>query len=151
MRADPHVRARSLVDRALIEAISQDEERWLGSHVQACAECREYSDLSLQAIRALDGFAFPFDPEAALGVQQAVLQHAQRLPERDRTFAAAAFIAILLTIIGSILVWQLAAWIGPRWQVSPRVWQPAVLLLWLLPSAAVDLLLIFRRQFGHAS
>jgi hypothetical protein len=141
MRADLHQRARALTDRAIVEGIPADEQRWLDGHVAGCGECSHYRDLSQRAVRALDSFAFDYDAAAALRVESLVLQYSG-----PRQSALAPALAIVLTILGSLLMWQIAGELASRWGVSPRLWQTWFVVLWLLPSAMVDLVLIFRRR-----
>jgi hypothetical protein len=144
MRPDVHARARSLLDRALVEGITPQEQRWLESHTEICAECGRYAEVGLRTVRALDGFAFELDPAAAVGVQEAVLRHASA--PADRQFTAGLALAVALTVAGSVLVWQTVAWLTEGGSVAPRVWQMSVFLLWILPSVVMDLLLLFGRR-----
>lgn len=144
MRGDVHARARSLMDQALVEGISDEEQRWLVSHNEACSACSAYAETGLRTVRALDGFAFTLDAGAAVRVQEAVLRRAAERPERH--FDVGVAIAVALTIVGSLLAWETAAWLASGWGVAPHIWQGSLLLFWVLPSVMIDLLLILRRQ-----
>jgi hypothetical protein len=144
MQPDLHVRARMLVDRAALDALSPEEERWLEGHIAACAECSHYAELSRRAIGALDHFAFDLDPEAAIRVQQAV--HSRVAESAAAPAWIGPAVAIALTIAGSLAVWQPAAWLATRWNLPSPEWQAGFVLFWLLPSLILDLLVIFRAE-----
>jgi hypothetical protein len=149
MQFEPHARARFLVDQAMTESISLDEQRWFNRHARECAECSRYCELSRRAVRALDSVAFELDPVAALRVENAVRSRVERLAltefHRRRLFAGVV-VAIFLTITGSIAMWQPAAWLASEWSLPSGVWQVVFAAFWLLPSLLLALLPLFRRR-----
>jgi len=147
MQSDTHQRARVLVDRALAEGISPEDQRWLTRHTDECVECARYTEMSQRAIRALDSFAFEIDPEASRRVQDAVRERliATR-PERRSVFAGVVA-AMVLTIGGSLVMWALAGWMAQRWGIPARAWQAGFALFWVLPSILLDVLLVFGQRF----
>ena len=155
MQADLHERCRLLIDRAMLEGVSQDEQRWLDVHKDECLECRRYAELSLRAIEALGSLSVAPDPAAALRVRQAVRLHTERLASNGiarRTFYFGLAAAVGLTITGSVAMWQTATWLAARWNIPPGVWQPGFTMFWLLPSVALDVVLLFsRRLIGRAA
>jgi hypothetical protein len=150
MQSELHERARSLLDRSLVEGIPAEEQRWLDSHIAHCAECTDYAELSGRAVRALDSFAFELDPEAALRVQEAVRARADQMAGAN--FAVGIPVAFALTMAGSLAMWGIAAWLAARWNVPAPAWHTAFATLWLLPSVVLDMLLLFRvRLMGNVS
>ena len=152
MQPELHERAHSLVDRSMMEGISPDEQRWLAHHISQCAECSQYVGLSRRAILALDSFAFDLDPEAALRTQNAIRARAGRMASHGRDSSIAISAAIVLTIIGSIAMWESAGWLASRWKLPAPTWQIGFAMLWVLPSVLLDVLLLFRGKLiaGHA-
>jgi hypothetical protein len=149
MSSEPHARARHLLDLAMMEGISPDDQHWLNSHTEECAECSRYSELSRRAIRALDSFAFELDPEAAFRVENAIRSRANRLASNEfdsRRFIIGAVAALLLTIAGSIAMWQPAAWLAGRWNLPSPAWQIGFAMFWLLPSILIGILPLFRTR-----
>jgi hypothetical protein len=132
-----------------MEAISPDEQRWLHRHTEECAACRRYGELSRRAIRALDSFAFELDPEAALRVENAIRSRTNRLASTEfhgrRSFVGAVA-AMLLTIAGSIAMWQPVAWLAGRCNLPNPAWQMGFAMLWLLPSILLGILPLFRTR-----
>jgi hypothetical protein len=147
MPSDPHARARLLLDHDMIAAVSGDDRRWLDLHLSECADCARHADLSRRAVRALDSFAFDLDSAAALRVQETVRARTVQMAARGREFTFAAPLAILLTILGSIALWQPAAWLASRWGIPSPDWQIAFAILWLVPSLLLDVLLLLRPAF----
>jgi len=153
MQNDPHARARILLDRA--QAISKDDERWLSAHTAECSECARHAELSLRALNAMDSLAFELNPAVAMRVQNAVRNRVDLLASAEsdrRAFCAAAALALLLTIAGSLAMWHPAAWLAARWHVPGTVWHVAFAFCWLLPSALAAIVPLFRsRLTGETS
>jgi hypothetical protein len=149
MSSEPHARARLLLDQAMMDGISPDEQRWLRRHTEECVECRQYGELSWRAIRALDSFAFELDPAAALRVENAIRSRANQLASnefQDRRFIVGAVAAMFLTIVGSIAMWQPAAWLAGRWNLPGPAWRIGFAMFWLLPSILLGILPLFRTR-----
>jgi len=128
----------------MVQGISPDEQRWLANHVSQCAECSRYAELSQRTLRALDSFAFDLDPVASLRVQKAIHNRADWMASHGRGFSFGIWVAIILTIIGSVAMWELTAWLASRWNLATPMWQIGFAILWLLPSVLLDVLLLFR-------
>ena len=146
MPLELHERARLLLDRAMVEGVSPDEQRWLANHISQCGECNQYAELSRRTVHALDAFAFDLDPSAALRVQTAVRTRVHRMASHGRDSSTGFLIAFVLTVFGSIAMWEPAAWLAARWNLPAPTWQIGFAILWLLPSVLLDVLLLFRRQ-----
>lgn len=145
MPFESHEKARRLLDRAAVEGISPEEQRWLNSHTAQCAECAGYAELSQRVLGALDAFAFDFDPAGPLRVQEALRRRAASAPAHR--LSKAVPVAIGLTVLGSLAMWQPAAWLARRWSVAAPAWQIAFAAFWFLPSILLTLLLLFPGVF----
>jgi hypothetical protein len=153
MQNEPHARARLLMDQAAMEGISPDEQRWLHSHMEGCAECGRYGELSRRAIRALDSFAFDLDREAAARVQAATQSRADLLAASEwhgRRLWIGTAVALLLTGAGSMAMWQPAVWLAGRWNLPTPEWQIGFVTFWLLPSALLGALPVLRSKLMGA-
>ena len=149
MPFEPHEKARFLLDRTPDEQISRDVQRWLDAHLNDCAECGRYAALTNRAIRALNSFSFDPDPASALQTQDAIRNHVERLAAAEsqaHTLLIGFALAMLLTIAGSVLVWQTVSWLAPRLNLPAPVWRTAFALMWLLPSFLVSGLPLFRNR-----
>jgi len=155
MPLENHEKARSLLQRSLVEGISPEDRRWLEAHVGECAECGRYADLSARAVRALDWFAIELDPVAALRVENVVRGRAEGMRSAEaqaKSFWIGTAVAVFLTLTGSAVTWRPLAWLASQWNLPTRVWQIAFAAFWLLPSLLLALLPLFRsRLLGEDS
>ena len=149
MPLENHERARVLLDRSFVEGISLEDRHWLDAHVEECAECGRYADLTARAVRALDWIALELDPAAALRVENVVRSRAERMRSAEadaKSIWIGTAVAILLTFTGSAVTWRSLAWLASQWNVPSRVWQVGFAAFWLLPSLLLALLPLFRRR-----
>jgi hypothetical protein len=149
MPLENHEKARFLLDRSLVEGISLEDRHWLDAHVEQCAECGRYADLSVRAVRALDWFALELDPAAALRVENAVRRRAEGMKSAEaqaRSLWIGTAVAIFLTLTGSAIMWRPLAWLASQWNLPSRVWQVVFAVFWLLPSLLLALLPLFRKR-----
>jgi hypothetical protein len=149
MPFENHEKAHFLLDRSLVEGISAEERHWLDTHVEQCAECGRYADLSARAVRALDWFALEHDPAAALRVENGVRSRLEAMRSAEaqakRLWIGTA-VAILLTLTGSAVTWRSLAWLAAQWNLPSRVWQLGFAAFWLVPSLLLAFLPLFRSR-----
>ena len=149
---DVHERARLLLDRSLADPLAADDRRWLDGHLSGCAACARHGELSERAVRALSGFAFELDGEAASRVGSAVRARVESLAtveaQRRRARAGAAA-AAALTALGSAVAWRLLDWGAARWNLPDAVWQGAFAALWIVPSLTLVGVLLCRGASGE--
>ncbi len=146
MPSNPHERARRLLDQSMVEGVPPSDKCWLDSHMSQCAECGRHAELSQRAIRALGQFGFPVDPAVAMRVDEVIRERTSRMAPAGspaRVAWVANLAAFLLTIVGSMAMWQATAWAAGRWHLSAPAWQIAFALFWLAPSLALSVLLLF--------
>jgi hypothetical protein len=148
-KLEKHEKARFLLHRSLAEGISLEDRRWLDAHVEQCAECALYADVSARAVRALDWFALEPDPAAALRVENLVRSRAERMKSAEaqaKSLWIGTAVAVFLTFTGSAVTWRPLAWLAGEWNLPTRVWQIAFAAFWLLPSLLLAFLPLFRRR-----
>lgn len=140
-----HEKARAIADRGDIADISAAEQIWLEDHLQECSECRRYVETTLRVIRELGMFSFPMDSDLVARTQDALTRRAQQLESehsRHRVFLRAFALACLFTGLGSVLAWQVSAWIAQQSQLAAWKWEAGLALFWILPSLAITMLLV---------
>jgi hypothetical protein len=142
-----------LVDAAMMEGLTPDEQRWLDAHLAECEDCARHAELSQRAVAALSGFAFEVDSQKALRVQETVRVRAEQLAASPagRLRAWALPLALALTAAGSAVMWQAASALAARWGVPAAAWHAAWVACWVLPSAIVDGLLLVRGRLDGSS
>ena len=149
MPLENHEKARFLLRREFVEVISPEDRIWLDAHIERCAECGRYADLSARAVRALDWFPLELDPAAALRVENVVRSRAEAMRSAEaqaKSLWIATAIAIFLTFTGSALTWRVLAWLASQWNLPSDAWQIAFAAFWLLPSLLLALLPLLRRR-----
>jgi hypothetical protein len=149
MPLENHEKARFLLQRSLVEGTSLGDRLWLNAHVEQCAECSQYAELSARTVRALDGFAFELDPAAAVRVENVVRSRAEGMKSaeaRATSLWIGTAVAIFLTFAGSAATWRPLAWLASQWNFPSRVWQIAFVVFWFIPSLLLALLPLFRRR-----
>ena len=155
MPLENHEKARFLLHRSLIEAISLEDRDWLDAHIGQCDECARYADLSARAVRALDWFAIEPDPAAALRVENVVRSRAERMRSAEaqaKSLWIGTAVAIFLTFTGSAVTWHALSGLASQWNLPSRVWQIVFAAFWLLPSLLLALLPLFQsRLLGEDS
>ena len=148
MPLENHDKARLLLHRCLVEEISPEVRQWLDGHLEECAECRAYADLSARAVRALDSFGVEVDPAAAVRIEKLVRSRAEAMGSAEahaKVLWIGTTIAIFLTFTGSAVAWRSLGWLAGQWNLPSRVWQIVFAAFWLLPSLLLALLPLFRR------
>jgi hypothetical protein len=93
MQFSDHERARRLADKALVEGISPDEQKWLDDHTKNCVECAEHVQLSAKIVRGFKAFSIEMDAGMNARVQDAVAKRAMEMtrataPDEDNTFGS---------------------------------------------------------------
>ncbi len=155
MNLDHHDSFQRMIDESLAGAISAEKERSLREHLSTCAPCREYLSSSNRVIAGLSGFSFEVNPNLNARVLTALRLQAEDGREshardigsmRQHSVplknSAAFALALLMSLVGSGLVHQMAERLAvPMHLVSTQV-QAGVLVFWLLPSICAALCLL---------
>ena len=144
-----------MADESLAGAISADKEQSLREHLSTCVPCQEYLSASNRVISGLSGFSFEVNPAlnakvlAALRLQAQQVRSVQPRPLQlmrrrivEHKVGAAFTVALLLSIVGSAFVYEVATLLLHF--DTPQI-QTGVLVFWLLPSLAAALCLLATR------
>jgi hypothetical protein len=149
MNRSEHERARGLVLMQGLEEVSADESAWLAAHLGQCGECAEFAEalqLTAQALRSTpvqSGTLLVSATQARVRARAAELQDQQ-----NRYFLIGiSFCLGLLWSAGSLFLgWRLSGWLGERFHVAAWMVGAGMVLFWLLPAAAMTLVLVFHRR-----
>jgi anti-sigma factor RsiW len=159
MNGEHHERARELLAAARVEGLSAADQAWLGSHLDACADCRVYAELLERAITAVRAFQAPVDPALTEATRRRLQLRARELREHEsrmRALWVACGLSWVLGVLTAPLLWWGLEWIGQRFAVPQPVWVTAFLSSWIVPAAGVAAVLVWRQshaanQHGYAS
>ncbi|WP_128911285.1 zf-HC2 domain-containing protein [Granulicella sibirica] len=147
-----HETFQQMVDESLAGTISAEKKQSLREHLSTCVPCQEYLSATNRVIAGLSGFSFEVNPTlnakvlAALRLQAEQVRSARprRLQFMRRHIVefkvwAAFAVALLLSIVGSAFVYEVATLLLHFETVQVRT---DVLIFWLLPSFCVTLCLL---------
>jgi anti-sigma factor RsiW len=147
IRMECNKRIRELIDRSFAEEISEGERQLIDNHILACDDCHRYVELTARTIQGLREFTFASEPDAKARAHELVAHHAGTMYARKGRFKvwAAFAAALLLSFVGSALVYQLARLLATRQHFDTAQIQAGVLIFWLLPSLCSALCLLAAR------
>jgi len=148
MSEDVHQRAERLIVANRVEGLSAADQEWLNLHLETCARCARCADSTEQALRSLRSVSVRVGPGLIRATRLRIHARALELRER-RTQMAMLWISCALSwVLGALsapLVWRAFAWLGERFRMPAIAWQLGFALWWVLPAAAVAVVLVMRR------
>jgi len=145
---------RELIDRSFAEKISESERQIIHDHIRDCDGCKRYVELTARTIRGLREFTFRSEADSSVRVLEILAHHTEATRQHNVQFRiwAAFAVALLMSIVGSALVYHLARFLAAPMHFENAQVQAGVLVFWLLPSfcAALCLLAAPRENRGIA-
>ena len=137
-------RFRELIDRSFVEGVSERERQLIHDHIRHCDGCKRYLELTARTIRGLREFTFTSEPDSNAQVRQILAHHSQTMRQHNVQFKvwAAFAVALLMSIVGSALVYQVAKLLAVPMHFDTAQVQAGVLVFWLLPSLCAALRLL---------
>ena len=140
-------RFRELIDRSFVEEVSEGERQLIHDHIRDCDGCKRYVELTARTIRGLREFTFISEPDSNAQVREILAHHAGAMRQHNAQFKiwAAFAVALLMSFVGSALVYQVAKLLAVPMNFDTAQVQAGVLLFWLLPSFCSALCLLAAR------
>jgi hypothetical protein len=137
-------RFRELIDRSFAEEISEGERQLIRDHIRDCDGCKRYLELTARTIRGFREFTFTSEPDSNAQVLEILAQHTGTMRQHRVQFKvwAAFAVALLMSIVGSALVYQVAKLLTVPMHFDTARVQACVLVFWLLPSLCSALRLL---------
>jgi hypothetical protein len=129
-------RFRELIDRSFAEEISEGERQLIRDHIRDCDRCKRYLELTARTIRGFREFTFTSEPDSNAQVLEILAQHTGTMRQHRVQFKvwAAFAVALLMSVVGSALVYQVAKLLTAPMHFDTSQVQAGVLVFWLLPS-----------------
>jgi hypothetical protein len=147
-------RFRELIDRSFAEEISEGERQLIRDHIRDCDGCKRYLELTARTIRGFREFTFTSEPDSNAQVLEILAQHTGTMRQHRVQFKvwAAFAVALLMSFVGSALVYQVTKRVAVPMHFDTAQVQAGVLVFWLLPSfcSALCLLAAPRENRGIA-
>jgi hypothetical protein len=140
-------RFRELIDRSFVEEVSEGERRLMHEHIRDCDSCKLHVELTGRTIRGLREFTFTSEPDSSAQVLEILAQHTQTMRQHNVRFKvwAAFAAALLMSFVGSALVYQMVKRLAVPMHFDIAQVQLGVLVFWLLPSFCSALWLLTAR------
>ena len=137
-------RFRELIDRSFAEEISEGERQLIRDHIRDCDGCKRYVELTARTIRGLREFTFTSEPDSSARVREILAHHTETMRQHNVQFKiwAAFAVALLMSFVGSALVYQVAKLLTVPMHFDTAQVQAGVLIFWLLPSLCSALCLL---------
>lgn len=144
IRLECDKRFRELIDRSFAEEISEGERQLIRDHIRDCDGCKRYVELTARTIRGLREFTFVSGPDSNSQVREILAHHTGTMRQHKVQFKiwAAFAVALLMSFVGSALVYQVARLLAVPMHFDTSQVQPGVLIFWLLPSLCSALCLL---------
>jgi hypothetical protein len=147
MTRNSHDQARELIalggtDR---EGLSDDQQRWLRTHLGECEACLLYAEAASGLVRTLRSLPFAADSGLVQATQMRVRMRARALQQRRERLAFVAWSCALVaasSLLTTPLIWGGFEYLG-RWTgLASPVWQVGFVLFWVAPTLAASLLFL---------
>jgi len=144
IRLECDKRFRELIDRSFVEEVSEDERQIIHDHIRACDGCQRYLELTARTIRGLREFTFASEPDSKARILELLAHHPGTMRRHNVPFKiwAAFAVALLLSCVGSALVYRVARLLAVPMHFDTAQIQAGVLIFWLLPSFCSALCLL---------
>ena len=108
MQADPHERARFLIDEELVGGTGDSEREWLRQHLGECRECANHAELSARIVRGFQSFSFETDPEMNARVRKRIGEHLELAARPKRSHAQRRWLvaAAALLLLAAVPIYR---------------------------------------------
>jgi hypothetical protein len=127
---------RELIDRSFAEQISDGERQIIHDHIRDCDGCKRYVELTARTIRGLWEFTFTSEPDSKTRVLELLAHESGTMRQHNAQINiwAAFALALSMSIVGSVLVYQVAKFLAAPMHFDNSQVQAGVLVFWVLPS-----------------
>jgi predicted anti-sigma-YlaC factor YlaD len=147
-------RLRELIDKSFAEEISEAERQLIDRHIRDCDGCQRYVEITARTLRGLREFTFTSETDSTARVFEVFAHHTgtMRQPHAQFKIWAAFAVALSMSVVGSVLMYQVARFLAAPTHFDSAQVQAGVLIFWLLPSlcAALCMLAAPREKRGMA-
>ena len=137
-------RLRDLIDRSLAEKISESERQLIDQHIRDCDGCQRYVELPARTLRGLREFTFTSETDSSAKIFEILAHHTRttRQPHVQFKIWVAFAAALLMSVVGSVLVYQVARFFAALLPFDNAQVRAGVLIFWLLPSLCAALCML---------
>jgi anti-sigma factor RsiW len=137
MSEDPHVRARQLLQKSLVEGVTSADRTWLYAHLRQCDACSREAASTRELVGALRAVPVAVPRGLAWRTQMRVRLRAQQAAQAaDSNLVLWVITAAswLLGVFSAPLVWRGFAWVGTHLNLPKPVLELGFVLWWAVPA-----------------
>jgi predicted anti-sigma-YlaC factor YlaD len=154
MNENAHLRARQLLDQALVEGTSSSDEAWLKNHLSQCAECSREAASTNALLIALRRVPVQVPHDLAARTQMRVRLRAQEVAGNSNSGLVLWTLTAVSWLLGAMsapLVWHGFAWLGGSVGVPKLVLEMGFMLWWIVPALFAVAAVLHQRGMGSAA
>jgi predicted anti-sigma-YlaC factor YlaD len=154
MTENVHLRARHLLDQALVEGTSSSDEAWLKNHLSQCAECSREAASTNALLIALRRVPVQVPHDLAARTQMRVRLRAQEVAGNSNSGLVLWTLTAVSWLLGAMsapLVWHGFAWLGGSVGVPKLVLEMGFMLWWIVPALFAVAAVLHQRGMGSAA
>jgi hypothetical protein len=137
MNENVHIRAKQLLDQALVEGISSSDEAWLKNHLGQCAECSREAASTNALLVALRRVPVQVPHDLVARTQMRVRLRSQEAAGNSNSGLVLWTLTAVSWLLGAMsapLVWHGFAWLGGSVGVPKMVLGMGFMLWWIVPA-----------------
>ncbi len=136
MNKQIHQRAQTLIAQQHLEPVSQDDQRWLNTHLAECESCSTEQRQLRESLSALRTMHLDLPRNLASRTQFRVRMRAEELRDKEpakKFIWAIAAVSWVLGIATAPLVWHGIEWLGHTTGAPKLVLEAGFVLWWSVP------------------
>ncbi len=145
MNSHEHERAMELITQRNVEGIGENDDRWLETHLDGCAECAGFALAISDAEQALRSITVMASAALVASTRARVQARAAQLREHEsrRLLIGVSFcLGVLTSTISAWAWWKFGGWVAQWLGLPASIVEPGVFLFWLLPAIVIAVLMV---------
>jgi len=145
MNGNEHERATELITLREVEGITENDARWLESHLVECQECAGFALAMSGAEQAVRSVTVMASASLVASTQARVHARAEQLREQQSRMVLIGVsfcLGVLTSTVTAWVWWKCGAWVAEKLGLPSGIVEPGVLLFWLLPAVAIAVLVV---------
>ena len=151
MNENPHLRARQLFAKLLVEGLTSGDQTWLHTHLQQCDACSREAASTRELLSAFRSVPVAVPSDLTARTQMRVRLRAQQTAQASNSNVTLWVITAaswLLGVFSAPLVWRGFAWVGTHLNLPKPVLELGFVLWWAVPALIAVTAVIHQKAVG---
>ena len=151
MNENPHLRARQLFAKLLVEGLTSADQTWLHTHLQQCDACSREAASTRELLSAFRSVPVAVPADLTARTQMRVRLRAQQTAQASNSNVTLWVITAaswLLGVFSAPLVWRGFAWVGTHLNLPKPVLELGFVLWWAVPALIAVTAVIHQKAVG---